>query len=458
MASAAAKAGSDLTEGPVFRTLLLFSIPIILTNLIQQLYGMVDLVIIGQFAGSTGTVGVSTGGEMADLVTPVAMGFSTAGQIYIAQLTGARETQRVRDTVGTLLSFMLLLSVVLLAAAVIFCDPILQLLNCPADALDQARAYLIITAAGYPFIFGYNAVCGILRGMGESKKPLMFIIVAATVNIFFDLLLVAVFDLQAAGTAIATVLSQLGSFGAALFCMIRMRDSLDFRMKPAYFRIRGDVLKVIIKLGIPQVARTMLVRAGMLWVNASVNAYGLTVSAVNSVGTKIQKFGEVFMQGVDTASAAMIGQNLGARKTERAGKVTWATLKLTMACAAVAALLFLLIPDKIFGIFTTDADVIELGIVFLRIMSIHFFASSFVGAFQAMVTGCGFVSLGFAIGVLDGLVCKIGLSLIFVNLLGMGYIGYFFGIACSRILPGLLCFAYFCSGRWKTRKLLSDDT
>ena len=163
------------------------------------------------------------------------------------------------------------------------------------------------------------------------------------------------------------------------------------------------------------------------------------------------------MQGVDTASASMIGQNLGARQTERARKVTWSTLAMTMFFAAVSSALCLLLPEQIFGIFTTDPEVIDLGVVYLRFMVIHFFSSAFVGAFQAMVTGCGFVSLGFAIGLLDGVICKIGLSLIFVNLLGMGYTGYFLGIACSRILPGLLCFAYFLSGRWKTRKLLSES-
>lgn len=448
--------GADLTGGPIFKTLVLFAIPIILTNLIQQLYGMVDLMVIGQFVGSTGTVGVSTGGEMADLVTPVAMGFSTAGQIFIAQLAGAHDDRRIKDTVGTLLTFMLGLSFVLALAGIFFCKPILQLLNCPAEALSQAEAYMIITVLGFPFIFGYNAICGVLRGMGESKRPLLFIIVAATVNIVFDLVLVVGFDLQAAGTAIATTLSQLGSFLAALIYLYKCREKFDFVPALSYFKVRRDILWILIKLGIPQVVRSMLVRFSLLWINANINAYGLVVSATNSVGNKIQKFAEVFMQGVDTASAAMIGQNLGAKKPERAQKVTWATLALTMSCAVVVSLLCVTVPGSIFGIFTADEAVRELGVVYLHIMVIHFFSSAFVGAFQAMVTGCGFVSLGFAIGILDGVVCKIGLSLVFVNLMGMGYVGYFLGIGCSRILPGLLCFAYFLSGRWRTRKLLSE--
>ena len=145
----------------------------------------------------------------------MAMGFATAGQIYIAQLFGAGEESKIRKSVGTLLTFTLILSVILAAAAILFTDPILRLLNCQEIGFRQAQSYMIITALGYPFIFGYNALCGILRGMGESKRPLLFIIVAAIVNIFFDILLVAVFKLEAAGTAIATVFSQIGSFAAA---------------------------------------------------------------------------------------------------------------------------------------------------------------------------------------------------------------------------------------------------
>lgn len=451
------RVGTNLAEGPILSTLLTFAGPIVLANLVQQLYSMVDLAVIGQFAGNAGTSGVSVGSEVADLIMPLAMGFSSAGQIFIAQLIGAKDERRMKETVGTLISFMLLISVVLSVGTILFVDPILGMLNCPTEALNQARSYMIITALGTPFVFGYNAVCAVLRGMGESKKPLLFICIAATVNIVLDLLLVVVIPMEAAGTAIATTASQLGSFAAAFYFLWKKRDKFDFEMKPNYFRLRIPILKVIMKLGIPQVVRSTLVRASMLWVNTSINAYGdIVVSNTNYVGTKLQKFLEVFMQGVDAASAAMIGQNLGAKKTDRAGKVVLYTLSCTMVCATTSAALCLFAPKQIFGIFTQDEAVKELGVTFLRIMIIHFYASSVVGAFQSMVTGCGFVELGFAIGILDGVLCKIGLSWFFATVMGMGYIGMFWGVACSRILPGILCGAYYFSGKWKTRKLLTE--
>lgn len=452
------KVGMNLTEGSILRCLVIFAIPIVLTNLVQQLYSMVDLAVIGQYVGTLGTIGVNTGGEIADLVAPIAMGFSTAGQIYISQLYGAREEGKIKKTVGTLLSFMILISIVLALAAIFFHTPILNLINCPKEAMDQASAYMVITAIGFPFIFGYYAVCGILRGMGESKRPLIFILVAAVINVVLDLVLVAGFHMEAAGTAIATVLAQIGSFGAAFIFMLRNREKFDFEARLSYFKLDGEVMKIIIKLGVPQVVRSLLVRFSMLWVNSTANSYGVIVSSTNSIGNKLQKFLEVFVQGVDTASASMVGQNLGARKIERAGKTTIYTLGCTLVCATVTSLLCLFCPKVIFGIFTNDPLVLDLGVTFLRIFILHFFVSAVIGAFQAMVTGCGFVELGFAIGILDGVVCKIGLSLIFVNFFQMGYQGLWWGVACSRILPCLICIGYYCSGKWKTQKLLTSGS
>lgn len=455
-ATATKRVGTNLTEGVIWKVLLNFALPIILTNVIQQLYSMVDLMIAGKFIGGAGTIGVSTGGELSDFMTPVAMALSSAGQIYIAQLVGARKTREVKDTIGTLLTLSFLASFVLMIAAILFCDPFLRLMNCPELGFEQARGYLIITALGYPFIFGYNAICGVLRGMGEARRPLLFILVAATVNIFADLLLVVVIPLEAAGTAIATVLSQLGSFTAAFLFMYRRRDVFDFELKLRYFKIEAQAAKTIVRLSVPQLCRSLLVRVSMMYVNASCNVYGAVYSQTNSIGNKIQKFLEIIMQSIDTASASMIGQNLGAKKQERAAKTVWTTLWMSLIVAVAASVLAWVVPRQMFSLFTNEEAVKELGVVFMHIMTIHFFCSAFVGAFQSMVTGCGFVELGFGIGVLDGVICKIGFSLIFLNLLGVGETSFWWGTAVSRFLPGLLCLWYFLSGKWKCRKMLSE--
>lgn len=450
------KVGTNLTEGPILKGLLMFAVPIVLANLLQQLYSMVDLMVIGKYVGSIGTVGVNTGGEMADLVTPVAMGFSTAGQIYIAQLFGARQEDKIKKSVGTLLTFMFVASITLGLIVIVFNVQLLNLLNCPIEAMGQAQSYMIITALGFPFIFGYNAVCGVLRGMGESKRPLFFVAVAASINIVLDLLFVVVLKMEAAGTALATIASQFGSFAAAFYFMYQKKEQFDFELKLSYFKVDMPSLKVLVRLGIPQVVRSMFVRIGMLWVNSNVNSYGLVVSSTNSIGNKLQKFLEVFIQGIDTACASMIGQNLGARKIDRAKKTLYCTVASVLVCATVSALICIFIPTQIFGLFTSDPEVLALGKIFLRIFIIHFYSSAITGSFQSMVTGSGFVELGFIIGVLDGLICKIGFGLLFMSLFNPGYLGIWLGVSCSRILPGMISIIYFYSGKWKTRKLLTE--
>lgn len=448
------RVGRDLTEGSVLRGLLIFAVPIILTNFIQQLYSMADLMIIGRFAGSIGTVGVSTGGEISDFLTPVATSFATAGQIYIAQLFGAKNHQKLKESAGTFLSLMALMSVIFLAVTLIFRVQILKLLNCPPEAMRQAENYLVVTAIALPCIFGYNAVCGILRGMGESKRPLLFVAIAATVNIFLDLLLVAVISLEALGTAIATALSEFASFAAALVYLYRRREAFGFEeWKLSCLKIDRQAAAVLLCLGIPQTCRSLLVRVSMLWVNANVNAYGLTASATNSVGNKLQKFLEIFSMSLSQASAAMIAQNLGAKKPDRAKKVVWYSLGSTLLVATVISGAVLLWPRAVFGIFTRDPAVLEMGVLYLQIMVVHFFMSAVTSSFQAMVLGAGNAGLNFVIGVMDGIFCKIGFSLLFAAALGMGVTGYFWGTALSRVIPGVICIGYFYSNRWRDRTL-----
>ncbi len=450
------KVGINLVEGPLFKTLLVFAIPIVLTNLVQQLYTLVDLIIIGQFVGSTGTVGVSTGGELTDLMTPIANAFSAAGQIYIAQLVGAKNSEKLRDTMGTLIGFMMLVSIIVAIGAVVFNKQMLNLLNCPEEAFSQASSYMVITALGMPFIFGYNCIIGILRGMGESKKPLLFVVVAATVNIAFDVVLVAVFHLGAAGTAVATIVSQLGAFIAAFIYMYKRRDHFGFELKWSVFKIKKEPLLIILKLGIPMLIKTILVHFGMIWMRAGVNSYGLVASATNSIGNKISKFLNVFTSGIQAAASAMVAQNLGARKPERAKKVVLYTWACALGVATFASLVSIFAPRFVFGIFTPDPDVIEFGVTYLRIMILSFYLSSTVGPLQSMVTGSGFAMLALVIGILDGLVCRVGFTLIFVNCLDLQAVGYFWGNAFARSLPAIICFIYFFGGKWRTRKLLYE--
>lgn len=457
--------GRDLTSGAILPLLMVFAMPVVVSNLIQQLYSMVDLMIIGQFVGNIGTVGVNTGGEIADFLTPVATSFAAAGQIYIAQLAGAKRFEDQKKATGTFITLMMGASLVMTVLTIILTRPILQMLNCPEEAMGEAVNYMVITAIGLPFIYGYNAVCGVLRGMGESKRPLVFIIIAAVVNIFLDILLVAVIPLSAAGTAIATVISQLASFVAAFVYMYKHKETFDFELKLSYFRCDIGHMKVLLRLGLPQAVRSILVRVSMLWVNANINACGEIASGTNGIGNKLQKFLEIFSASMSQASAAMVGQNLGAKKHDRAKKIVINTLLSCLAFGAFLSVLICIFPKQTFGIFTIDEAVKELGVYYVYMLAVHIMVSSVTSSYQAMVIGAGNATLNFIIGILDGVVCKIGLSVLFVNVIFrvtaesdwfMTTMGYFWGTGLSRVLPAVVCMIYFYSGVWKKKNLVSE--
>jgi putative MATE family efflux protein len=453
----ARRVGTDLTQGSILKTLLKFAFPILLTNLVQQLYNTVDLIIVGQFAGSHGTVGVSTGGDIVNFATMLSMGFASAGEVYISQLYGAGDLHKIKKTIGTLLTVMFAASVVFMIVCIAFCTPLLQLLNTPAEAFEQAKSYMIITAIGMPFIYGYNAVCSTLRGMGESRRPLLFVSIAAVSNIFMDLFFVAVLKMESAGTAIATVIAQFVSFAAAFIFMYKKREHFDFDFKLKSFTISAEPLKVLVRLGIPRAAQMALINVSLMFCNAQINTYGLAESAVNSVGNKIVRFSNIITQSIDQGAAAMVGQSLGARKPDRAKRVVYTALAFAMGMAAVNIVLSLTIPQTIFRIFSTDEAVIAYAPSFMRIQIITFVLAGIMGPYQGMVTGSGNAGLGFLAGMLDGVVLRIGLSLLFAYVFKMGIYGFFLGNAVPRIAPCIINVWYFYSNRWVTRKLLTED-
>ncbi len=448
------RVGLDLTQGSILSTLLKFSIPILFANLIQQLYNTVDLIIIGKYVGSVGTVGVSTGGDFVNMLTMFAVGFSAAGQVYISQLVGANEHERANQTIGTLLTLLVGGSIIIGLIGVVLAAPFLRIMNCPEEALSEAKAYMIITCIGAPFVFGYTAICAILRGMGESKRPLLFVTIAAISNIFLDLFFVVYLDMGAAGTAWATILAQLASFIASVVFMYRNRDRFNFDFKLKSFAIRKEPLKVILKLGIPRSIQSAMINVTLLYCTSNINSYGMIASATNSVGNKITRFSNIITMSIDTGAAAMIGQSLGAGKYDRAGKTVHVALAFAMAMAAINCLAALTIPYQIYGIFTKDPEVIDFGVTFLKISCVTFITASLMGPYQAMISGVGNASLGFIVGILDGVVLRLGISLILTRVFGMGVLGFFYGNAFARLGPVIIGMIYFYSGAWKRRKLL----
>lgn len=449
--------GLDLTQGNIAKQLIRFALPLLLANILQQLYDAVDMAVIGHFVGSTGTVGVSSGGEVATLVTFLATAFGSAGQIYVAQLAGAKDRKAISETIGTSLVSMAMLGILCMVVSIVFCGRFLAWLNCPPEALTQARRYMTIVSLGLPFVFGYNAVCGILRGMGEAKRPLLFVSVAAASNVVMDILFVAIIPLEAAGTAIATVAAQFSSFAAAAIFLYKKKEQFHLEFSRKSFRIHRHHMGVLLKLGIPLATHSALIHGTQIICASHVNAFGLVASATNSIGNKVQKLINVFTLSLNTGAGAMVGQNLGARKLDRVKKIVFTTMGMAAIFSSVAAMIALFLPRQAFSLFTSDPEVIEFGVTYLRISLIVFALAPLQGSLGSVVTGSGFANLNFISGVLDGVILRLGISFFLAYTCGMGVTGFFFGNALARLGPTLVSGCYFLSGKWKTRKLLVEQ-
>ena len=444
---------NNLAEGPVLGKLTRFAVPIMLANLLQAFYSMVDMVVVGQFGGSAGLSAVGIGGQLQFLFLAVGMGFSNAGQIVISQQVGLK-SEKISRSVGTLLTLEAVMSIVVGLIGVLLHRPMLQLMNTPEEAFPQAVGYMVICSCGMLFIYGYNAVCAILRGMGESRLPMVFIGIASLVNVVLDLLFVAVFHWGAAGAAAATVLAQAIAFFCALVYLYRHKEAVGFDFRLHSFRIDGDQLKALCRLGIPQVLQQFLITGSITFINSRVNVFGVTASAVDSVGGKLNTVVNVVTGAISTASSSMIAQSFGARKLDRVRSAFRACMIICMGWFFLLSSAYLLLPRQIFGLFTSDPAVLDLAPVYLRFAVIWLLALCSMDAPFALVNGIGYASFNLVVGLLDGVVARIGLSLLLGHF--MGLTGYWLGSGLAGFVTTIAMGVYYLTGRWETRQAVTQ--
>lgn len=448
---------NDLTEGPINRQILTFSTPIILANLLQVIYNMVDMVIVGQFCGSAGLSAVSISSQVFTIMTVFCIGFATSGQIYISQLVGARRTEGLRAAIGTLFTFTLLIGIFMTVIGFTLCNPVLRLLNTPDEAFAQARAYTLICSGGMIFAYGYNVVAAILRGMGDSRHPLMFIGLAAGLNLVLDLIFVGPMGLGVAGAAWATIIGQTISLLLSLVYLYRRRVQFGFDFKRSSFRISGKVLKIYIKLGLPFAIKSCAINISMIAVTGMVNAYGIVPSAAFGVGMKVQTITIQIMLSVASAISTMTGQNIGAGKFDRARKCVWAGIGFGWILYAVFAVIFLICPVFVFRIFTPDEAVLALAPLFLHTLIISFPAMATLEPINGLVQASGASVYFLVLALTDAIFFRIGLSYLFGTVLQMGIAGFFLGFSLapySTMIPNLI---FFLSNRWQKRRLIHHE-
>jgi putative MATE family efflux protein len=441
---------NDRTEGSLLKQLISFSFPILLGNILQSSYLLINMLIVGNFIGSDGLAAVGVGGILQNLLMMAGMGISFGGQILFSQQVGAGNIEGVKKSVGTFFSIFGIFALGFGLLGLILCRPLLAVLNTPAEIYTGARSYFLICCFGLPFSFGYNAVCAVLRGMGESKLPSAFVAISSVVNILLSLLFVAVLGIGASGAALATVIAQGTSFIIALAFLLRHRDRFNFDFKPSSFKIDLKILSGIMKLSLPIVIGSLLMSLASMFINSNVNEFGVAASAVDSIGSKLNMIANTFSMAIYTGGAMIIGQCFGAKKFERVKKLFWIAFLLNVAVWTVMALAALLFPVQIFRAFTSDEAVLSLAPRYMQVAVISFLAMACAAPAFSLMEGVGNTALEMWIGIVENILVKIGLAILFSSF--MGLMGFWLGYAIAAFTTPMSGITYLLSGIWKKRK------
>lgn len=444
----------DMTRGPVVPLLFSFAMPLFVSNALQAVYNIVDMLVVGQKLGDPGMAAVSVGGDILHLLTFLAMGFASAGQIIIARAVGERKPDEIRRTIGTMSTLLMAISAFIAVLCFLLRHQILGWLDTPENAYDWTMDYTVTCIFGLPFIYGYNIVSAILRGMGDSKRPFVFIAIAAILNIVLDILFVMVLDMKAFGAALATVIGQGVSFVVSVIYLYRHRESFGFDFRPASFRMDGGALKRLLALGIPMAIQSAAINLSKIvltkWINMTgvLDGVGSKYTAQAGVFNKVNMMAGVISQSFTTAGSTMVGQNLAAGEHRRVNQVLGTVLAVGLALSLAGTAVMLLWDQQIYALFN-PAEGFAAGAVVLTLpIILNFYGSAARSAAFALINGSGRASLNLAVAIIDGVISRVGLAALLGFALKKGCYGFWLGDTLAGFMPFVIGGAFYLSGRW----------
>ncbi len=455
------KIAKDFTQGNIPKQLLLFTLPFMASNGLQVLYSTIDMIIVGHYVGTAGLSAVAQSSLIINFAVMVCLGFANGGQVLVAQALGANKKKEMNHIIGTLFTLLTLFALALSAIILGLRIFIMDWMNIPKESYAMASDYLIICGAGLFFTAGYNMVSAVLRGMGDSKRPFLFIGIASAVNLVLDIFFVSDkswgLDLGVAGAAWATITGQAVSFIFSICYLLKNKESFGFDFKPSSFRPHRQYVKMIFSLGLPMAIQSGCINLSMLFVNALINDVGVVASATFGVGMRIDDIINKLSQGIQHASMPMISQNIAARKPKRAEAVVWYSWLYAGVFTLLSIALYLFFGKELFMAFSDDPAVHAMSGTFIRAILWMFPALAIMRGSHAFIQGIGNAKLGLILSILDAVALRIGLSWLFGIFLGWGFYGFVLGYGVAAYgcaIPGMI---YFLAGRWKKRKVLAED-
>lgn len=443
----------DFTSGKIGRQIFAFALPMLIGQMFQQLYTFVDQIIVGNFIGKEALAAVGASFPIIFTLIALVIGLASGGTIVISQFFGAKDFFRVKRAIDTLFIILAVAAVILTVVGLTFQEDLFKLLKLPEELMTPANNYLRIYIAGLVLFFGFNGVAAVLRGLGDSKTPLYFLILSTILNIGLDLLFIVVLDWGIEGAAYATLIAQGVSFIVAVFYLNKHHPLIKFNLREFSFdrKIFGQSLRI----GLPTGLQHTFVALGMMALMGIVNTFGTNVVAAYTAAGRLDALAVIPAMVFAQALSTFVGQNMGAGNIARVKTGMWRTLIMTSIVSAVMTAVVIAFKYPLMGMFTKDTEVIRIGAEYLTIVTSFYLIFTTMFIFSAVMRGAGDTIVPMFITLFALWFIRIPAAVFFSK--HLGETGIWWSIPCGWVIGMILSIIYYKMGRWKSKVVVSPQ-
>ena len=453
-------APSDMTVGTPWKSILTFTVPMIIGNIAQQLYNTVDSIVVGKYIGDNALAAVGSAGPLLNMLLVLFIGISAGAGIMVSQYFGARNREALSRSIGNVITVTAVCCLVLIAVMSWLIRPILVMLNTPESILDWCANYLLISLVGIAGLAYYNILSGIIRGLGDSVSTLLYLLTATAINIVLDIYFVAVLGLGVPGVALATVIAQMVSATLCLIKLSRMRNYFDFGLR--YMIPKKDFVKTIVKLGLPSGLTQAILSSAMIVVQSLTNQFGEQFIAANVVIMRVDGFAMMPNFSFGMAMTTYAGQNVGAGLYDRVTKGAKQGTLMAVAVSATITGAILLFGKGLMGIFTDTAELVELSYRLMNILAVGYIAMAVWQSLAGVMRGAGDTVSPMWISLITTVAIRVPIAY------GISYLTRTpelpigrqeciqISLLCSWVIGALLTFIFYRIGKWKTKAITNQ--
>ncbi len=445
----------DMTVGSETRHIVSFTLPLFIGNVFQQAYNMVDAVIVGRYIGHNALAAVGTSFPVMYLMIAFVLGLTVGASVVVSQIFGAKDYRKLKRAISTFIYILVITAMAVSLFGLSFTKPLLRLLGTPAEVMEDATAYMLVTFAGSIFLFGYNAISGVLRGLGDSRTPLYFLILSSLLNIYLDILFVTSLDMGVAGVAYATMISQALSMVLCIIYAYTRIELFHFSKKDWVFD--KDIFTSAVKLGIPSSVQQTFMSIGMMVMQGLVNRFGAITMASFAAASRVDSIAVLPIQSFGLAISTFTAQNVGAERIDRVKKAFKSTILMSVASSAIAAAIMIFSGKGIISLFvkTGEPGVIKQGAEYLMIVSAFYVLAAVMFITSGMLRGAGDM-IPSSLSSLVSLIVRVVAAFVLSIYTPLGYLGIWWSVPIGWLFGMIVAIWRYRQDAWKQKAVVGS--